>query len=250
MCGHEGTFSFSSPEYAVKENGGTIRITVRRSGGGVSDTTVDYDLQHLSTNDTFVTPTHVYTTTQTLSFKAGEISKSFLVTIHDDRVYHSPNRRFLLVLRNPTNGASLGPQHRTIVTIVDDDEARTVAANSYAVKDRDYTAFVPTTTVENGIHFENDVSETRVNTKSFHRAFAGVDNIFAIHAIKGNEVAQTTGGDTFLIEVVEKKHRAGYRCVFCGKSCCCRRALPGAFLLVVSSSSLSSLLHFVVFLAL
>lgn len=85
VCGHPGTFSFSSPEYDVLEDKDTIRITVRRSGGGAGMATVDYDIHHLETNGTFVTPTHVYTTTQTLSFATGEISKSFLVTVHDDR---------------------------------------------------------------------------------------------------------------------------------------------------------------------
>ena len=57
----------------------------RRSGGGVGDVAVDYNLEHITTNDTDVTATHVYTTTQTLDFAPGQISKSFLVTIHDDR---------------------------------------------------------------------------------------------------------------------------------------------------------------------
>ena len=85
VCGHPGTFSFTSAEYEVNENKGTIRITVRRSGGGMGRVTVDYNLEHISTNDTDVTATHIYTTTQTLEFDAGQISKSFLVTIHDDR---------------------------------------------------------------------------------------------------------------------------------------------------------------------
>ncbi|GMH51913.1 hypothetical protein TrRE_jg1700, partial [Triparma retinervis] len=34
VCGHAGTFSFGSPEYVTEESGGTVRITVRRTGGG------------------------------------------------------------------------------------------------------------------------------------------------------------------------------------------------------------------------
>jgi hypothetical protein len=34
VCGHAGTFNFESPEYTIDENSNTVRITVRRSGGG------------------------------------------------------------------------------------------------------------------------------------------------------------------------------------------------------------------------
>ena len=86
---------------------------------------VDYNLEHITTNDTHVTATHIYTTSQTLDFEVGQISKSFLVTIHDDRIY-TGDKMFLLSLTNPTNGAMLGPSRRTTVTILDDDLQRTV----------------------------------------------------------------------------------------------------------------------------
>jgi hypothetical protein len=84
VCGHQGVFMFSSPEYEVSENAGHIRVTVRRSGGGASKAQVSYGIDHITTTDSDVTPTAFYSTTQTLSFSKHEIQKSFLISIHDD----------------------------------------------------------------------------------------------------------------------------------------------------------------------
>ncbi len=85
VCGHEGVFSFTSPEYIVSENAGHIRVTVRRSGGGVGRVEVSYSIDHITTNESDVTPTAYYSTTQVLSFMDHEVQKSFLITINDDR---------------------------------------------------------------------------------------------------------------------------------------------------------------------
>lgn len=84
VCGHRGVFSFTSPEYQVSENAGYIRITVRRSGGGVGKADVSYGIDHITTDDSDVTPTAYYSDTQRLSFLDHEVQKSFLLTINDD----------------------------------------------------------------------------------------------------------------------------------------------------------------------
>lgn len=86
VCGHLGVFSFDSPEYEISEGSGSIRINVRRSGGGVGSVSVAYMIEHESTSPSDVSPTAFYTTDQTLSFRHGEISISFLITIHDDQI--------------------------------------------------------------------------------------------------------------------------------------------------------------------
>ncbi len=86
ICGHSGVFTFSQPTYEVFENEQHIRITVRRSGGGVGNANVSYMVTHNTTDDSDVSPTAFYTTKQTLYFQTHEISKSFLITIHDDRI--------------------------------------------------------------------------------------------------------------------------------------------------------------------
>lgn len=86
VCGHFGVFSFDSPEYEISEGSGSIRIFVRRSGGGVGSASVTYKIEHKSTSPSDASPTAFYTTDQTLTFRNGEISKSFLITIHNDQI--------------------------------------------------------------------------------------------------------------------------------------------------------------------
>ncbi|GMH63949.1 hypothetical protein TrLO_g8091 [Triparma laevis f. longispina] len=209
VCGHNGTFSFSSPEYALNEGGGSVRITVRRSGGGANAASVDYNLEHITTNDTHVTATHIYTTSQTLDFEVGQISKSFLVTIHDDRIY-TGDKMFLLSLTNPTNGAMLGPSRRTTVTILDDDLQRTVPRMTNTVQSSSPLEYTKWSADWNVAGAPELTGSTESNIYWHTRAFAGEANTFTVEARKGNGMAQNTGGDTMLLEVTEKKYRAGY----------------------------------------
>ena len=86
ICGHYGVLSFTSPTYEVHEESSFLRMTVVRSGGGIGTVHVSYRIQHLTTNDADVTPTAFYTSQQQIVFHPGEIEKSFLITIHDDRI--------------------------------------------------------------------------------------------------------------------------------------------------------------------
>jgi hypothetical protein len=47
VCGHEGTLRWSSPTYAVDESAREVRLTVLRSGGGVGEVEVDYEIRLL-----------------------------------------------------------------------------------------------------------------------------------------------------------------------------------------------------------
>ena len=47
VCGHEGTLRWSSPTYAVGESEREVRLTVVRSGGGVGEVEVDFDVRLL-----------------------------------------------------------------------------------------------------------------------------------------------------------------------------------------------------------
>jgi len=118
VCGHFGTVSLSSPEYEVWENAGTIRVTVNRSGGGVGEISVRYGIHHLTTSDHDLTSTNFYTTDQKVVFSPGEVQKSFLVTINDDREVEG-NERFEIILLDASVGAvlvsfSLPLHHHTI----------------------------------------------------------------------------------------------------------------------------------------
>lgn len=71
VCGHYGVFKFSYPNYVIPESAGSIRLSVERSGGGYGDVTISYFVKHFTTNDSDVTATAPYTTSQVLSFEAG-----------------------------------------------------------------------------------------------------------------------------------------------------------------------------------
>ena len=85
MCGNYGTITFESPEYAVRENEGHIRLTVQRTGGGVSEVSVSYSIYPMTAGYDDVTSTAYYTANQTIVFRPGQIRASFLLTINDDR---------------------------------------------------------------------------------------------------------------------------------------------------------------------
>ena len=71
VCGTKGVLSFSYPKYYVNKSTRALRLTVRRTGGGHGNVVVDYFIRHISTNDSDVSPTAQYTTSQSLSFSQG-----------------------------------------------------------------------------------------------------------------------------------------------------------------------------------
>jgi hypothetical protein len=72
VCGHIGVFAFRYPNYVVNETSKYIRLSVSRSGGGYGNVSVHYYIQHLTTDESDVTSTAPYTTTQTLIFSEGK----------------------------------------------------------------------------------------------------------------------------------------------------------------------------------
>ena len=86
ICGNHGTITFDSPEYAVREDNKHVRLTLRRSGGGLGEVAVSYSLYPITAGFEDVTSTAYYTTNRTVVFRQGQITASFLVTINDDRI--------------------------------------------------------------------------------------------------------------------------------------------------------------------
>lgn len=150
QCGHAGTFSFSSPTFSVWENATAFRMGIQRTGGGMGRASVAYYLLHGTTGWDDVSATAQYTSEQLMVFDDGVVEKTFLVMINDDTTVEA-NETFALVLQNPTDGAVLGPQRQTWITIHDDD--------SYRVNHLHSTAYGP------GIEEANiagEVSTTRI----------------------------------------------------------------------------------------
>jgi len=172
MCGNHGTITFDSPEYAIREDEQHIRLTLRRSGGGIGVVSVSYSIYPITAGYEDVTSTAFYTGNETVVFRNGQIRASFLVTINDDRM-NEADETFSVHLSNPTGGARLGTQSRTIVTIIDDDEHKTCS---------DKTTLLG--------HNNNHLGSVE----------AGSDLQFSLLAKSCSGNDQTIGGDTFRLE--------------------------------------------------
>jgi hypothetical protein len=108
-----GVLSFARAYWKVKENGGSVTITVTRSGG-TGAVEVAY-----STKDGTATGGKDYAPASgTLSLAEGETSKTFSVRIKNDTM-HEGTETVRLLLRRPTGDSVLGTPDAT-VRITDD----------------------------------------------------------------------------------------------------------------------------------
>jgi uncharacterized delta-60 repeat protein len=123
------SIQFSQATFVVAERGGSIAITVKRTGDLSSAASVDY-----MTDDGSVASVAVpcalangvalercdYTRADgTLTFAANETEKSFVVLVNDDS-YAEGAETVALKLSNPGGGAVLGPQATATLQITDD----------------------------------------------------------------------------------------------------------------------------------
>jgi hypothetical protein len=105
--------NFNQSSYVVTEASTAVTITVNRIGDITAPATVDY-----ATSDGTATERRDYITARgTLSFAAGEASKSFVVLINEDS-YVEGTETFNVTLSNPT-GVSLGAPSTVTVYIND-----------------------------------------------------------------------------------------------------------------------------------
>jgi hypothetical protein len=113
------TVGLSAAAYSVAENGGTLSITVTRTG----ETTAAMSLSYATSNGSGLasaTSGVDYTSTSgTVSFAAGETSKSFTIPIVNNNVIEG-NRSFYVTLSNAPSGVGLGVMSAP-VSIVDDE---------------------------------------------------------------------------------------------------------------------------------
>lgn len=111
-----GTLSLAVGSYSVAENGGSVQITVQRSGGSDGAVTV-----HYATADGSAQAGSDYTAASgTLTLSNGQTSASFAVGITDDAAYEG-DESFSVTLSNAGGGATLGAPAGATVTIVDND---------------------------------------------------------------------------------------------------------------------------------
>ena len=128
------TFSFQSTLFSVGESAGTATITVKRGGATNVAASVNF-----STSDGSATAGSDYTATSgTLEFAAGEVTKTFPVTILSD-TDDEPNE---------TVDLSLSTGETAELSIVDDDtptESVQFSDTTYTVNEADGTATITVT---------------------------------------------------------------------------------------------------------
>jgi len=121
-----GTMSFTAAGYAVAENGGSLTITVGRTGGSNNSVAVNYATSNGSGNS----GSEYTATSGTLNFNAGETTKSFTVPVNDDSA-NDGSKTFNVTLSSPAGGANLGSTSTAVVTILDNE---TVSFGSGSLK--------------------------------------------------------------------------------------------------------------------
>jgi hypothetical protein len=112
---------FSNVAYSVNEAATSVTVTATLSRAAAGPVTVHYD-----TDDVTATGGADYTDTgdKTLTFVAGQVSKSFDIALTPDADIED-DETFTVTLFNPT-GAQLGAPKKATVTIVDDDGTGTL----------------------------------------------------------------------------------------------------------------------------
>ena len=109
---------FSASNYGVGEGGGSVTITVNRTGDTSGASSVAF-----ATSDGSAKQALDYVATSgTLSFGSSETSKTFNVSIVDDALF-DPNETLNLTLSNAT-GATLAAPSTATITITDNDIIR------------------------------------------------------------------------------------------------------------------------------
>ena len=97
--------------------GNSFSVTVNRNGDVSAPTTIDY-----ATSDGTATAGFDYSATSgTLTFAAGEFSKTISIPIINDPLYEGTSETFTLTLSNPSGGALLTSPASAVVTIQDND---------------------------------------------------------------------------------------------------------------------------------
>ncbi len=125
---------FGASEYSIADAGGTLNVIVVRTGGTAGAVTVQY-----ATADGTAKSSSDYTSTSgTVSFAAGEATKSFQVVVAANSSIGG-NKNFKIVLSNPTGGVTVSPGSATVV--VYDDEVAAFGTGSLKFSKSSYDGY-------------------------------------------------------------------------------------------------------------
>lgn len=140
-----GSVQFSSPTYTVSEDGGSLTVTVTRTGGSTGSVTVDYS----TSSGTATSGADFTATSGTITFLAGDSTpKTFNVPILPDALAEGPEN-FALTLTNPTGGVVLGATPTAVATI-DDAVNGSVQFNSATYTVNEDGGFLTVTVTRSG----------------------------------------------------------------------------------------------------
>ncbi|HEV7242748.1 MAG TPA: Calx-beta domain-containing protein [Thermoanaerobaculia bacterium] len=125
-----GTFSFQGTAAAVAEGAATL-VTVNRVDGTFGEVTVSFAVTGGTASATDFTGAN-----GTLTFAAGETSKSFSVQSTNDSTYEA-DETIRISLTGATAGAAIGSPSTTTLTIDDDDPPPAVSLQSIEIHEGD-----------------------------------------------------------------------------------------------------------------
>ena len=129
----EGAFGFALVSQEVYEDVGSIVVLVSRIGGADGDVNVNY----ATVDGTAVSGSDYTTTIGTLNFLDGEFSKAIYIPVLNDALADG-GESFSVTLSSPTNGARLGFQTNSLLTLNDpigDPVATTMTAGFLIIED-------------------------------------------------------------------------------------------------------------------
>jgi uncharacterized delta-60 repeat protein len=114
------TIQFAHRNFSASEGDGTATVTVTRSGDTSAPATVSYSTNNPVGPGTASDRSDYTTAFGTLSFAAGETTKTFTVFITDDALVEG-DEVFGVTLSSPTGGATVGAPSTSLVKIADND---------------------------------------------------------------------------------------------------------------------------------
>jgi autotransporter-associated beta strand protein/VCBS repeat-containing protein len=132
-----GSVGFAAAAYAAAEGGGTLTLTVTRSGGTEGAATVGFAV----TGGTATNGSDYVLAAGTVSFADGQSVATISVPLTDDAA-HEASETAVVTLSNPTGGMTLGAATTTTVTIADNDNFAPTAGDVTVTRAPGATAMV------------------------------------------------------------------------------------------------------------
>ncbi|HKB05521.1 MAG TPA: Calx-beta domain-containing protein, partial [Gemmataceae bacterium] len=140
-----GQLEFASATFTASEVGGTVTVTVNRTGGGGGAVTVNY----VTGGGTATAGADYQAATGTLIWANGQAGpKTFVIALLDDTLFEGPETIGLTLL-NPTGGATIGAQATALIQLADHEEGRLEFESSVVTVDEG-AGFATITVVRTG----------------------------------------------------------------------------------------------------